>query len=128
MRQDDGGTSVPKISHIALITSDARACVRNISIPYSLNISREKTFTDFTDLWVTSEILTLKILSCITILYCFYNPRNIYRENTESHVSTRILTLEIFRLYGYWWLTRYHYQDNKIIFLSSACVKFRCEL
>ena len=35
-------------------------------IPYSLNISREKIFTDFEDLWIA---LTLKILSCITILY-----------------------------------------------------------
>ena len=31
---------------------------------------------------------------------CFCNPRNIYHKNTESHESTKILTLEIFRLYG----------------------------
>ena len=32
MRQDDEGISVPKISHIALITSDACACAINVSI------------------------------------------------------------------------------------------------
>ena len=30
----------------------------------------------------------------------FCNPRNIYHKNTKSHESTKILTLEIFRLYG----------------------------
>ena len=33
-------------------------------------------------------------------ILCFCNPRNIYHKNTESHESTKILTLEIFRLYG----------------------------
>ena len=30
----------------------------------------------------------------------FCNPRNIYHKNTENQESTKILTLEIFRLYG----------------------------
>ena len=33
-------------------------------------------------------------------ILCFCNPRNIYHKNTESHESTKNLTLEIFRLYG----------------------------
>ena len=33
-------------------------------------------------------------------ILCFCNPRNIYHKNTESHESTKILTLKIFRLYG----------------------------
>ena len=33
-------------------------------------------------------------------ILCFCNPRNIYHKNTESHESTKILTFEIFRLYG----------------------------
>ena len=33
-------------------------------------------------------------------ILCFCNPRNIYHKNIESHESTKILTLEIFRLYG----------------------------
>ena len=47
-------------------------------LPYSLNISREKTFIDFTDLRVTSKILTLKILSCITILCYVFAIREIF--------------------------------------------------
>ena len=39
------------------------------------------------------------VLHYISIL-CFCNPRNIYHKNTKSHESTKILTLEIFRLYG----------------------------
>ena len=33
-------------------------------------------------------------------ILCFCNPQNIYHKNTESHESTKILTLKIFRLYG----------------------------
>ena len=35
-------------------------------------------------------------------ILCFCNPRNIYHKNTESHESTKFLTLEIFRLFGIW--------------------------
>ena len=31
---------------------------------------------------------------------CFCSPQNIYHKNAESHESTKILTLEILRLYG----------------------------
>ena len=50
---------------------------------------------------LTLKILTLKILSCIAILYCvFCNPRNGYHKNGESHESTEILTFKISRLHG----------------------------
>ena len=55
---------------------------------------------DFTDL-SNFEIFNLEnfVLHYNSIL-CFCNPRNIYHNNTESHESTKILTLKIFRLYG----------------------------
>ena len=56
---------------------------------YSLNISREKTFMDFTDLWVTSKILTLKILSCITILYYVFAIREIFITKTLKAMNLR---------------------------------------
>ena len=50
---------------------------------------------------LTLKILTLKILSCIAILYhAFCNLQNGYHKNAESHESTIILTFEIFRLHG----------------------------
>ena len=58
-------------------------------IPYSLNISREKTFTDFTDLWVTSKFFTLKILSCITILYYVFTIHEIFIAKTLKAMNLR---------------------------------------
>ena len=43
---------------------------------------------DFTDLWETSKILMLKILSCITILYYIFAICEILSQNTESNEST----------------------------------------
>ena len=62
---------------------------RTYTLPYSLNISREKTFTDFTDLLVTSKILTLKILSCITILYYVFGIREIFITKTLKAMNPR---------------------------------------
>ena len=64
---------------ISALTSGARALVtKDIVIPYSLNISREKSFTDFEDFRITSKILSLKTLSCIAILYYLFVIREIF--------------------------------------------------
>ena len=48
-----------------------------------------------------SNLKTLKILSCITIVCCvFAISEMFYHKNAESHESMRILILEILRLYG----------------------------
>ena len=46
-------------------------------------------------------MLTFKILSCITILYCVLAIRkNVYHKNTQTHKFMKILALKTFKLYG----------------------------
>ena len=47
----------------------------------------------------TSNLENFNLVFYYNSMLCFCNPRNIYHKNTESHESTKILTLEIFRLY-----------------------------
>ena len=72
-------------------------------IPYNLNISREKIFTDFKDFWITSKILTLKIFLALQFYAVFLQSAKyleIFNTKCSSNESTKLLALEIFRLYG----------------------------
>ena len=51
---------------------------------------------------MTSKFLTLKILSLLYFILLFCNLQNIYHKNAQSHKSTKILTLKIFRPYGHY--------------------------
>ena len=67
-------------------------------LPYSPNISREKHFTDFRDLRVTS-----KFLSCTL---CFCNQRNIYHKMLKAMNPQNLITraLHFAHVLGIWFL------------------------
>ena len=64
-------------------------------------IAKGENFHGFHRLMSNLENFNLEdfVLHYNSIL-CFCNPRNIYHKNNKSYESTKILTLEIFRLYG----------------------------
>ena len=59
-------------------------------------------------------------------ILCFCNPRNIYHKNTESHESTKILTLEIFRLYGTCNVGSLSSQLYNVLFKNDASALKEC--
>ena len=69
--------------------------------PYSLNFSRVKIFADFAVLSQTVKILTLKYLSKHTFsLRNALSLQKFYLGIKKSGSTTKLFTLEKFRLYG----------------------------
>ena len=100
---ENQGSNCSKILFFRFITGRTRGTLYTAlfivmqKILDSLNILRDKAFTDFRFM-STLKILTLKILSWITTLFRVFVICKIFITKTESHESTKKFALKIFRL------------------------------
>ena len=69
-------------------------------VPYSRKISRTINFAVFEDFTTTSKINTSKSYNSIESYDSLVDPRNLIRETYHGEITSKILSLKNYPLYG----------------------------